>query len=645
MKRFSELKPILIISGIYLVLILLMLPLRNVSFDDDFAYIQTTTHLFQTGKLQISEWSAATLIFQAYWGAIFLRIFGLAITSLHIANIVIFYIALIFFYLILRKIKLLQKTSLLFTILLLSNPWIFNFLFTFMTDITYLSLMIISIYFFVSGIINSHTRWFLFGSFFAGFSFLTRQTGVFLGIGILFVLFHSFLTSGKVQPKIIFASLAPILAIFILYQGWTSKVGITATQYQKVYLPVQRDVLPHLFPSPGASIRAVNGLYLEDLIQRFAGYINSIVPFLVPVILLYHVSVRALVNSIKKHYRSVLTISLVAIFFYAEDYILKSKFSQLIPANLFQYSPYLNLSQTWPILIKAGVVVLVIFLSVKIPAIYSMVFANKRLNETSKKMFNIFVLIALTTLFYLTIKSVIYTYPQLTIYNPAGGIASYLKIDILNEALKNSWFPTIILSLTVIFIVNSVFYKKLNKLTNMQEVILFLAILLSLHLASTLFLAYYFWPEYIIPFLPLVLILLAYANRNLRINASISVIIVLIMLFISLSSTRNRYQIEGARWETAQKLVSRNIDPYQISEINWAWRPYWYFESSFKEKEKAVGDKYKINPITTWNQGEIYKNTYDIVAVASNQYPNNTSLVSESFWTFFQNKKVVAYKP
>lgn len=63
---------LLVITAIYLLTFLLMLPLKNQAFDDDFAYIRTTERLVKTGQLKLSDWTATSLIFQVYWGALFL---------------------------------------------------------------------------------------------------------------------------------------------------------------------------------------------------------------------------------------------------------------------------------------------------------------------------------------------------------------------------------------------------------------------------------------------------------------------------------------------------------------------------------------------------------------------------------------------
>ena len=60
-----------IVSFTYLIVVLLMLPFREVGFSDDFAYHHSVGYLVNEGVLKINNWSATSLIFQVIWGAIF----------------------------------------------------------------------------------------------------------------------------------------------------------------------------------------------------------------------------------------------------------------------------------------------------------------------------------------------------------------------------------------------------------------------------------------------------------------------------------------------------------------------------------------------------------------------------------------------
>ena len=105
MKLLKRYAGIFIISFIYLLLFILMLPLRNAAYLDDFAYIKNAEEFVLTGNLRITDWASTALVFPVVWGALFAKIFGFSIRILHLSNIVLFYFGLLAFYGILRNLK------------------------------------------------------------------------------------------------------------------------------------------------------------------------------------------------------------------------------------------------------------------------------------------------------------------------------------------------------------------------------------------------------------------------------------------------------------------------------------------------------------------------------------------------------------
>ncbi len=119
---FKKNKGFFAITAVYVGICIVMLPLYNKAYLDDFAYAQTVRNFVNTGILKISDWTAVTLIFQVFWGALFSRIFGFSLASLQLSTIVLLYFGLVAFYFILREIQLDDTISALFTLALLSFP-------------------------------------------------------------------------------------------------------------------------------------------------------------------------------------------------------------------------------------------------------------------------------------------------------------------------------------------------------------------------------------------------------------------------------------------------------------------------------------------------------------------------------------------
>lgn len=180
--RIRKNKGLLLITLFYALFIAIMVPLYNKAYLDDFAYVQSVKHLVVDGYFKISEWSAVTLIFQIFWGAFFSKLFGFSFINLQISTIIILYFGLIAFYFILRELNLDRWNSVFFTLALFSFPFIPLLAVSFMSDIPYLTLFIVSLYFYLKGLNRKSYLYLFWGSFFASLSFLTRQTGIVLPI-------------------------------------------------------------------------------------------------------------------------------------------------------------------------------------------------------------------------------------------------------------------------------------------------------------------------------------------------------------------------------------------------------------------------------------------------------------------------------
>src|SRR5438874_1453391 len=113
-------KGILILTIIFLLLIFGMQPLFNKAYNDDFAYAQSVKHLVFDHTLKVSDWAAVSLIAQIFWGALFSSLFGFSFITLQLSVIVLFYLAVVSFYAILRELELDSFTSVIFSLALLS---------------------------------------------------------------------------------------------------------------------------------------------------------------------------------------------------------------------------------------------------------------------------------------------------------------------------------------------------------------------------------------------------------------------------------------------------------------------------------------------------------------------------------------------
>src|SRR3989339_544126 len=201
---------------IFLFCIFLVKPEGDFPLNDDWVYSSSAENLLNTGKLRLNDWVVAESVFQIAWGALFSLLFGFSFNVLRLSTAVLAFLGLLFFYLGLRKLGFDSLRSFFAALLLLFNPLFLPLSLTFMTEIPFFSLMLISLYFYVAGFQKKSSLLILAGSLFAGMSLLVRQTGVFLPLGI-FIFF--FLRKELTIKKSLEIALIPFF-LFLSYRYW-----------------------------------------------------------------------------------------------------------------------------------------------------------------------------------------------------------------------------------------------------------------------------------------------------------------------------------------------------------------------------------------------------------------------------------------
>lgn len=648
---------LVIITLVYLLTFLLMLPLRDAAYGDDFAYIRTAEHLARTGQLKISDWSAAAIIFQAYWGVAFTKIFGYSIKILHFSNITLFYFALTFFYLLLKKLSLSEFKATIFTLILLSYPWLFNFIYTFETDIFYLSLLIISLYFYISAFHENKKYFYVLGGIFAGLAFLNRQIGIVIPISIFLVLVYQSITFSKFFGKQLLLSIIPITIIIFFYFIWQNQAGMTAGQNLSMGPTFRKGLMISIWPISFIGHTVITSNFYLQSLHRILGYFYQAAGFLLPVFFIYNIPIKSTIQFIKNNSK---TIALVSIFFsimYLIDRLNNQVDIMSIFPWIFRYDNILGLYQFWKFLVLLSLPLGLVIVALTIKKIASNLFARKKPQPSIFRiLISIYIIWALNhflTIFNLTIKTKPHFLAAFTKLN-SRTILPYLtnpdNIPTIQEIFKETWFfffvvLGIIISLTYLFT-----HFKFRFSRRIDPKLMFLGLVFLFQAICIVFLAYFYWDTYIIQLIPIIIIWIAYISRRVEVNRFQVIAVLSFLLFVSLEITRNRYQTEGAQWELGIKLVEGGVNVKNMTTVNWAWRPYWLFESSFEYAvQKAGGNKYQVSKIGQWSMDDAPGPYFDLNLVTIDQAASLKSkqfiiLESEPFWTFKGTFQVIATK-
>src|SRR5262249_48576694 len=146
----SVLAPVRRCPGMCLVLGLFLLaagfvnPFREVANGDDWAYALTVRHLLETGEYKLGDWAAANMVAQVSWAALFGEVFGSSLGILRVSTLAVFGLGLVACYRLLRDFGLKDAEASLLTMTVLASPIVVFFAFSFMTDVPFLSWMMIA---------------------------------------------------------------------------------------------------------------------------------------------------------------------------------------------------------------------------------------------------------------------------------------------------------------------------------------------------------------------------------------------------------------------------------------------------------------------------------------------------------------------
>jgi hypothetical protein len=223
---------VLFISLFFLLLIFVINPNGNFPLNDDWRYASLVKSLQENGVFEIKCNFAPTVIFQILWGYLFCIPFGFSFITLRISTLVLSWGGIAIFAKLLYSITQSAKKTLLVTILLLLNPLYLNLSFSFMTDIPFLSLSILS-FFWIYKYINTNKVTFLILSITTSFlSFLIRQPGILFPILLGLVIFQK---KKSLKEKILIPFLLTSLSVafYLLFEKLKEPLGLS-NAYVKV---------------------------------------------------------------------------------------------------------------------------------------------------------------------------------------------------------------------------------------------------------------------------------------------------------------------------------------------------------------------------------------------------------------------------
>lgn len=636
---------LLLLSSIFILTFLYILPLRDQTFGDDWAYRRSVEQLLNTGQLKVSDWSSASLIFQIFWGALFSKLFGFSQKILDLSTITMLFLGLISFYQLLKRLSVSELRAGLFTTVLLVFPWVFQFSFSFNTNIVAMSLVIISVYFYIRGWQEHDYFNFLIGGIVASFAILTRQDSVVIIMAFLITcLVSKFSKKELLVKKLLSGLLIPVLVILFYYMWLFVPGHLTIAQYKTTFISAKVEYLGHFLPWPLERIKTTN-LYYAKYLQRLITYTFHLIGFLLPIFLVFNIRLVSILAFGLTNLKGISLAAAAFLFIFGVEYLFRygSVGYEIDPPSLiFVYSnllpTYQDWLKAWNYIIFGSVVIWIPILGVSIKNAIKTFFIKSSnrlsLNKNNLLIYGLFV--AIWVMIYIQ-----------------NYIDHFKSNNLLTEYLHDSWLVLIFIIFTPILAKYLFATYSLKKPDFKLLPQLFLTLTFTLEVCFLLFLMIYQWPQYVLSLIPFVIIWLSQVTKSWQINYFRVGLVIICMVWFSVSVTKERYQTNGIIFELANDLVKKQVEPMDINvkQTGLAWLPWWYYDQTLQEAIVAAnGNKYAIDGLGTWNVIQDYVPSYIIEPVRLNHQLDWSDtqvriIASRDFYfDIFSRVKFVVYK-
>lgn len=181
----SDVVAIFVILAAAAVSGLLVWPAGNFPLNDDWAYAGSVRHLLNEGRFVLSDWSTPFDLIPILSGALLSKLFGFSHETLRLCTWLWCVAGIFLLYKLLQECGVDKKVRSLACVTLAFSPIHFLLVFSFHTDVPFLSLALGALYFFERSERRSNALDEFWSSLFAAGALLTRQSGAVLFLGFL----------------------------------------------------------------------------------------------------------------------------------------------------------------------------------------------------------------------------------------------------------------------------------------------------------------------------------------------------------------------------------------------------------------------------------------------------------------------------
>ena len=220
--KINDINSIVFLVFVWITMVILVNPIGDFPLNDDWAYGQTVKTLIEEGNFKLSDWTATNLLSQALWGTLFCLPFGFSFTALRLSTLTLGLVGILATYGLLRNTQGNHSTAMLGSVIVAVNPIYFGLSNSFMPDVPFFALSVLSCYLLVCGLKYNSKRILLIGFLVSYINILSRQAGLIIPLAFG----CAYIFKKEKEIKTFIKAFTPALLgiiIQILYQDWLSR--------------------------------------------------------------------------------------------------------------------------------------------------------------------------------------------------------------------------------------------------------------------------------------------------------------------------------------------------------------------------------------------------------------------------------------
>jgi 4-amino-4-deoxy-L-arabinose transferase-like glycosyltransferase len=219
------------VSSLFILSILIINPIGNFPLNDDWAYALTVKYFVENGDYRPTSWASMTLITNILWGTFYCILTGYSFTALRFATLTLSLIGILGTYILMRDLSQPRRLAVIASLTLGFNPIYYALSNTFMTDVPFTALNILSAIFFARNLRTDSDHDLCIGTALAVAATLSRQLAISVPVafGLSMILRRGLTRRSGLR---IVMPLCLCVIFLIIFQQWLTVTGPPPIQYK-----------------------------------------------------------------------------------------------------------------------------------------------------------------------------------------------------------------------------------------------------------------------------------------------------------------------------------------------------------------------------------------------------------------------------